>query len=507
MAANSRKSREGFTARELFRRGIGITYADFSIMNLAYSDILREEISLQTDLGKGVVLQTPIIASPMDTVTNAEVAIAIARHGGCAVIHYNHKTSSGNFDIDAQLAEIEKVKRSQSGFIEEPLTASPTMTISEILSKAERYRIGKSVPDAFPVTADGTSDGVLIGFLRKQDYSKTRNLDALVQNRMLARQKVVTATWPLTLTDANDILWERRILWLPIVDGSDRLKYLVTRTDVDKNAEFPLAAKDEKGRLRVLFAVETRMERAGDRLEGGFALGADGAVIDTSQGFTKYEKDMLLHIAKTYPDRLLMGGNVSTVAAAMWLANLNADTYRNGQGPGSICTTAGTIGISRAAAAGVYHAASALRGTRLTTVADGGIREVGDITKTITIGAHAVMLGRMLAGTAEGPGEVTMDAKGQLVKVYRGMGSKEANIGGIRGYTKLPQGITGKVEYKGSLYEWIPLVRDGLITAFQALNCPSIAELHRRMYRGQIRFEQRTLGSMREAGVHDVITD
>jgi IMP dehydrogenase len=281
--------------------------------------------------------------------------------------------------------------------------------------------------------------------------------------------------WPITLKQANKKLWEKHLLFLPIVDKKGNLKYLVTRADLDKNEEYPLATKDEKKRLRVLFAVETRKDPAYERLERCFAAGADGCIIDTSQGFTKYEMAMVKYINRKYSDKLVIGGNISTPEAYRFLNKLGLDAYRCGQGSGSICTTAGAIGISRAGAAGVYH--SAKQKGRMKTIADGGLRQVGDIKKALTLGAHCVMLGNMLAGTEESPGETMIDPEtGLPVKVYRGMGSKEANVGGIRGYSKLPQGVSGNVRYRGSIHQWVPLIRDGLYSAFQVLNVRSIQE-------------------------------
>ncbi|MBS3128198.1 IMP dehydrogenase [Candidatus Woesearchaeota archaeon] len=460
----------GLSAEELFKRGLGITYLDFSVLDTFKTSIPRTSIDLSTDLGKGVKLATPIIASPMDTVTNAELCIALAEEGGIGVLHFNHKKPDGSKDLEAQMLEIERVKRSQSGFIENPVTVAPHHTIREAVEIGTRYKVGNSRIDTFPVTEDGKSDGKLVGLLRKQDYSPVQHTGMRVGDRMLHMGKLTYGNWPLTLERANQILWDEHIPSLPIVDEHGHLKYLVTRKDIDKGEQFPLATKDEKGRLRVLFSVSTHDDDR-VRVEAGFAAGADGVVIDTSQGFTIYEEQTILYIIQNHPDKLVLGGNISTPEAAIFLSDLHSDSYRNGQGSGSICTTAGALGISRAGAAGVYNCARELKGTNLRTIADGGLREVGDILKAIASGAHAVMLGNMLAGCDEGPGEVVIHESGKPVKEYRGMGSKEANVGGIRGYSRLPQGVKGQVPYRGSIHTWIPLIRDGLLSAFHVLNC------------------------------------
>jgi IMP dehydrogenase len=494
--------RSGLSARELFKRGEGVTYDDFTILNTTYSEIDKSDISLEAHLGRNITLRTPIVASPMDTVTSTAMCIAIALEGGIGCIHYNFKNPDGSPNIEEQIKVVEQVKRFENGFIENPVTVSPEQTIREVLESSQRNKVGKSSIDNFPVTENGEPHGKLLGLLRQQDYSRRLHTNVQVKDRMVPLDKLIMAEWPITLNQANAMLWERHLLLLPIADKKGKLKYLVTRSDLDKNDEFPLTTKDENKRLRVLFAVETRPEFAYPRLERGFASGADGCIIDTSQGFSRYEAEMIKYILQKFPDKLIIGGNISTPEAARLLAKEGLHSYRNGQGTGSICTTAGAIGISRAGAAGIYHSA---KSSKMATIGDGGLRQVGDIVKTLTIGADAVMLGYMLAGTQESPGEVEIDeGTGMPIKIYRGMGSKEANVGGIRGYSRLPQGVQGNVNYKGSVHEWIPLIRDGLISAFQVMNVSSIEELHKRMYSGEIRFERRTIASLQESGVHDI---
>jgi IMP dehydrogenase len=498
-----KEHRSGFSAKELFQRGLGITYEDFTTLDTTYTDIEKNEISLETNLGKGIILKTPIIAAPMDTVTSTSLCIALALQGGIGCLHYNHNTPDGTPDIDRQIKEIEAVKRFENGFIENPITVSPEHTIEEAIKIGERNKIEKKVIDTFPVTEKGQPHGKLLGLLRKQDYSRRMHTNFKVKDRMIPLEKLIQAEWPISLKKANEFLWDLHLLFLPIADKKGNLKYLVTRKDLDKNEEYPLATKDRKKQVRVLFAVETRPEYAYDRLEKAFAAGADGCIIDTSQGYGKYEFEIAKYILKNYPDKLIIGGNVSTKEACKDLNKWGIDAYRNGQGSGSICTTAGAIGISRAGAIGIYECA-ALK-LRIKTIADGGLRQVGDIAKALAIGADAVMLGNMLAGTEESPGETITDPESGLpVKIYRGMGSKEANVGGIRGYSRLPQGVSGYVKHKGSVHDWVPLIRDGLYSALHAINCKSISELHERVSSGDIRFERRTEGSIKESGVHDI---
>lgn len=370
----------GLDVNELFERGDELAYADFRILDTFFSELDDCDIDLSTCIGRELMLKTPIIASPMDTVTNSDSCIAIAKMGGIGCIHMNHRDSSGNYDFNRQLAEVSMVK----------------------------------------------------------------NYDC---------------------------------------DISD----------------YPLATKDAYDRLSVLFAVETRKEFAFDRLKMCFESGADGVVIDTSQGYGKYEKSMVENVRDNYPDKLVIGGNISTREAFVSLDNWGVDACRVGQGAGSICTTALAIGISRASATSVYECASLER--RMRSIADGGIKSVGDILKALALGADAVMLGNMLAGTDESPGEIiTSNNSGRKIKIYRGMGSKEANTDGIRGYNKLPQGVSGFVEYKGSLIDVVDQYRDGLISGMKVLNCRNLSELRTICREHKLRFGRNTPSSTFEMG-------
>lgn len=489
--------RSGYSSSQLFKKGISIAYDDFRVLDTHYTEIEEKEIDLSTNLGKGVVLKTPIIASPMDTVTNAQMCIAIANNGGIGCIHMNYKKQDNTPDIDSQIEEIIKVKRHENGFIEDPLTVREDQTIGEVVALSRNNKIGIPIK-TFPVINESNQ---LVGLLRHQDYSTSYNLHLKVKDRMIPLESVIIADESISLEDAREMLWENHIIVLPIVDNlkSMVLKALVSRRDVDKFEQYPLATLDENRRLRVLFAVETRPDYAFERLKRGFAAGADGVIIDTSQGFTKYEKEVIEFICKNYPEKLIIGGNISTKEAHKALANWGLDAARIGQGSGSICTTALAIGISRASATSVYECCNA--DVKMKGIADGGLKNVGDILKALSIGASGVMLGNMLAGTDEAPGEAKfIPETGEYVKQYRGMGSKEANTSGIRGYNKLPQGVSGYVPYKGSMDKLIGLYRDGIISGMKVLNCKSIIDLQRKTMEGDIRFEMNTSNGGKEMG-------
>jgi IMP dehydrogenase len=498
--------RSGFSAEELFARGKAITYSGFKILNTRFSQISKDQVDLETHLGKGISLKTPIIASPMDTVTNARLAIAIAREGGIACIHYNHQDHNKNIVVDEQVDEIIRVKRAQNGFIENPITLSPDMTIAQAIEMGERHKIGEEPIRVFPVTENGKSGSKLVGLLRSDDYFRKTRTDSRVRDRMLARDKLITADLGIGLEDAREMLWGNKIKSLPIVDSGDNLVYLVTRGDVELLEQFPGATVDEKGRLRVLFSVSTWQNPSYERLEKGFAAGADGVIVDTSQGHSRFAHEMLRHIAEKYPDKLLIGGNISTAEAATALARLGfVDAYRCGQGSGSICTTSGAIGVGRSGASGVYECARATRESGIVTIADGGLKEPGDIHKALALGAGAVMLGNLLASTAEAPGEMQMGPDGVPIKKYRGMGSSEANAGGgLRGYTRFPEGVPGFVTYHGSVHEWVPLLMDAVKHGFEVDNCREVRELHEAMYSGEIRFEEETHASLQESKPHSL---
>lgn len=497
----------GLSAEELFVRGQEITYDDVTILDSILSLITKDKVSLKTSLGKGIDLALPIIASPMDSVVSPEMAIALAQIGGIAVIHYNHKDAEGNPSIGKQTEEIRRVKRAQNGFIEEPTAVSPDMTLFQVVEMRKKYERSGRKMGTFPVTENGKNNGRLVGLLRREDYFEGSNLNFTVAKRMLGLEKLITGQSGISLEEARGKLWKNHIKALPIVDEEGNLAYLVTKGDIEKSEQFPNATIDSDDRLRVLFAVDT-WPNSHERLEKGFDAGADGVVVDTSQGHTGFAHDMLRYVANNYPDKLLIGGNISTAEAADTLAEFGyVDAYRCGQSSGSICTTADTIGIGRAAATAVYECAKAVRdiGSDMVTIADGGLRSSGDIYKALAFGAGTVMLGSMLAGHKECPGEV-VDDNGRLMMEYWGMGSAKAMVGGnlrMRNYGGHEEGIAKKVLFKGELHEAFPKITDALLHAFEVGNFKNINELHVAVENGDYRFGRRSIASLLESKPHD----
>lgn len=502
------EERSGLSAEELFARGDERTYDDFTLLNTQFSETDKCNVSLTTDLGKGVVLRVPVMASPMDSVTSPRLAIALARLGGIAVIHYNHKDAEGRPNIGKQVEDIMQVKRSQNGFIEDPLVVAPEMTIGQVIELSNKNREPEEAIRTFPVTENGQSHGRLVGLLRREDYFLGSRTNLKVKERMLGLDGLIVGDSTMDLERAREMIWQEHIKSLPIVDREGNLVYLVTRGDMEKSEQFPFATTDKSGKLQVLFAVSTWPESY-ERVEKGFAAGADGVVVDTSQGFGRHPLEMLKYIADRHLGKLLIGGNISTSEAARELARLDfVDAYRCGQGSGSICTTADAIGIGRAGATAIYECARAVHESRskMVTIADGGIRFAGDIVKALALGAGAVMVGSMLAGSDECPGEKKLDERGRQIMEYWGMGSKKANVGGearVRDYGNHEEGIVRRVPYKGKLGKHFPAVVDALLHAFEVSDCRSIADLHNGVSQGEVRFGLRGPAAVMESRPHD----
>jgi IMP dehydrogenase len=484
---------DGLSGRDLIAQG-GITYDDFIVLP-GHIDFHYQDVDTTTQLTKRVKLNVPFVSSPMDTVTEHRMAIGLACLGGMGVIHYNNA-------VEAQAAEVSKVKRYESGFITSPLVLGPQATIQDVDRIKERWGFS-----GIPVTDDGTPRGRLVGIVTNRDIEfepdRTRRLQEVMT------RDLVTARAGITLKEAHEHLRRSKKGKLPLIDEAGRLVALVSRRDVLKTRAHPDTVKDPKGRLRVGAAVSTRDEDR-DRVTALAEAGVDVIVIDSAQGDSIYELRMLEWIKKEHPKVDVMAGNVVTRNQALHLIDAGADALRIGMGPGSICTTQGTMAVGRAQATAVYQTSSVARERGVPIVADGGVSQIGHIAKALALGASAVMMGWMFAGTEEAPGDYHYE-QGVRVKRYRGMASLEAMAaGGEKRYStkqddrkvKVAQGVAGSVTDKGPLDEFVPYLVQGLRQSFQDMGVRSVTDLHRQLLDQRLRFEMRSIAAQVEGGVH-----
>jgi len=482
---------DGADAATLFREG-GLTYDDFVLLP-GYIDCPLSAISLQTRLTREISLKIPLVSSPMDTVTESRMAVYMALLGGIGIIHYNNT-------IEEQAAEVRKTKRFENGFITDPVVLSPDHTIRDVDAIKEKYGFS-----GIPITEDGRLGSKLVGIVTARDIDfepdRTRRL------REVMTTDLVTAQQGITLAEGNRILRESKKGKLPIVDGDGNLVCLMSRTDLRKNQDFPLASKDESKQLLVGAAVGTREEDR-ERLQALVDAGVDVVVLDSAQGYSKFQIEMIRWIKDHYPHLQVVGGNVVTRTQCEGLIRAGADGLRVGMGSGSICITQESVAVGRSQATAVYYCAAAARRHGVPVIADGGISSIGHIAKALALGASTVMLGAMLAGTDESPGEYFYEG-GVRVKRYRGMGSPEAMADrGAKRYmerdeaVKVAQGVSGTVVDKGSVVDYVPYLMQALRHALQDVGCTSVQQLHERSASGELRFEKRTLSGRAEGGVH-----
>ena len=486
---------DGYSAEELFKRGKGITYKDFLILP-GYIDFSPQEVTLETRVSRNIALKTPVLSSPMDTVTESNMAIALALLGGMGIIH-------ANSTIEEQARHVEKVKRYENGFIRDPVVLSPNHTIAAIDEIKEKYGFS-----GIPITEDGTLKSKLVGIVTNRDIDLEKNHDIKLSEVMTTG--LITAKEGVTLSEANQILRTSKKGKLPIIDKEGRLVALMSRTDLIKNKDYPLSSKDKEKKLLVGAAVSTHPEDR-TRIEALVEKGLDLLVIDSAQGFSSYQIELIKELKRIYPQVDIMAGNVVTMEQASALIKAGADALRIGMGPGSICITQDTMASGRSQATAVYYTARIAREQNIPVVADGGITNIGDITKGLAIGGSAVMMGSLLAGTREAPGEYFYE-NGVRLKKYRGMASLEAmeSRGGAKRYNtedqkiKVAQGVSGAVVDKGSVFEFLPYLMQGVRHAFQDMGCRDVPTLHERMVSGKLRFEPRSLAAQMQGGVHSL---
>ncbi len=464
----------------------GLTFDDV-LLQPAHSNLAPADADTNTWLTPQVQLQIPIISAAMDTVTESHMAIALAQQGGIGIIHRN-------MPIDRQAEEVDRVKRSESGMIVDPVTIEPERKISEALELMSRFRIS-----GVPVT----SNGKLVGILTNRDLRFESRYDLPI-SEVMTKKNLITVPVGTTLSEAQEILHRHRVEKLLVVDDNYVLKGLITVKDIQKKLKYPNAAKDSQGRLRVAAAIGA----TGDFLERAQELTAkkvDVIAIDSAHGHSQRVMDAIKTIKQSIPQVQVLAGNVASFEGARDLIRLGADGIKVGIGPGSICTTRVVSGAGVPQITAIAECSRATRDAGVPLIADGGIKYSGDITKAIAAGADSVMMGSMLAGTEESPGE-TILYQGRTFKTYRGMGSMGALPGNSDRYSQaangklVPEGIEGRVPFKGLVAELVYQLVGGLRSGMGYCGCRSIKELQERA-----KFLRVTVAGLRESHVHDVI--
>ena len=474
----------------------GLTFDDVLLLP-DYSEVLPKEVSVRTRLTKRLFLNIPILSAAMDTVTEAEMAIAMAREGGLGVIHKN-------LSIEAQAAMVRKVKRSEAGMIQDPVTLPPTATLEDAERLMREYRIGGlPVVDVY---------GRLLGLVTNRDLRFERDLKRPVTEVMTPVERLVTARPGTTLEEAEELLRRHKVEKLPLVDESGRLKGLITLKDIVKRRQYPNAVKDAQGRLLVGAAVGASKDLP-ERAQALVEAGVDVLVLDSAHGHSKGILEALAYLKETFGERVeVIAGNVATREGARALAERGADAVKVGIGPGSICTTRVVTGVGVPQITAILEAAAGVKDLDVPVIADGGIKYTGDVAKAIAAGAHAVMLGSMLAGTDEAPGEEVLK-DGRRYKLYRGMGSLGAMKQGSadryfqdpeKGETEakklVPEGIEGMVPYKGPVADVLYQIVGGLRSAMGYVGAPDIET-----FRKKARFVRMTMAGLIESHPHDVV--
>merc|ERR1719375_1713738 len=488
---------DGHSADGLFKSGVvGYTYDDLICLPGSI-DFTVNDVVLESRFTREIRLKTPIVSSPMDTVTESDMAIGMALQGGIGVIHTN-------LPAEQQAAEVSKVKRFRSGFIMKPFCISPNISIAEL--DAIQARCGFK---AFPVTADGKMGSKLEGIITKRDTLFVENRHSTsVSKVMTQKADLVTAVEGVELKEAHRILKAAKKSYIPILGKEGQLVALLAASDIRKEDQFPLATKDHKGRLMVACAVGTRPEDR-DRVTQLVKAGVDAIVVDSSQGDSNFQRDMLRWMRTTFPKLQIIGGNVVTPLQAKHLIDCGVDGLRVGMGIGSICTTQEVCACGRAQASAVYNVGKLARTYGIPILADGGISSPGHIVKALCMGASAVMCGSLLAGTKETPGEYFFADSGVRLKRYRGMGSIDAmkkgsddRYFGNTATVKVAQGVSGSVQDKGSLRVYLPYLMQGVKHGMQDMGARSVEKLHEMLYGGQLRLEIRSAAAQREGGIH-----
>ena len=473
--------------------GKALTFDDVLLVP-AFSQVLPKDTSLATRFSRNISLNLPLVSAAMDTVTEARLAIAIAQEGGIGIVHKN-------LSAQQQAAQVAKVKRYESGVLRDPVVITPAHTVRQVIDLSEQLGVS-----GFPV-CDG---GKVVGLVTGRDLRFETRFDLPVSHIMTPRNKLVTVPDGTTLTQAKVLLNQYKIERLLVVNDAFELKGLITVKDITKQTSFPNAARDAQGKLRVGAAVGVG-EGTEERVEALVRAGVDAIVVDTAHGHSQGVIDRVRWVKQNYPQIDVIGGNIATGEAALALAEAGADAVKVGIGPGSICTTRIVAGVGMPQIMAIDNVAKALRGSDVALIADGGIRYSGDISKALAAGADSVMMGSMFAGTEEAPGEVIL-FQGRSYKAYRGMGSigamqqgsadryfQETTSGNPNADKLVPEGIEGRVPYKGSMVAIVFQMAGGVRASMGYCGCATIPELQARAD-----FVEITNAGIRESHVHDV---
>ena len=474
--------------------GKALTFDDVLLVP-AYSQVLPRDTRLATRLSRNIALNLPLVSAAMDTVTEARLAIAIAQEGGIGIVHKNLTPKQ-------QAAEVARVKRYESGLLRDPITVAPTATVREVMALSRQHGVS-----GFPVVEGRT----VVGIVTNRDLRFETRLDIPVREIMTPRERLIYVTEGTSLDDGKALMHKHRLERVLVVSPSFELRGLMTVKDITKQTNFPNAARDAQGKLRVGAAVGVG-DGTEERVELLVRAGVDALIVDTAHGHSAGVIERVRWVKKNYPQVDVIGGNIATAAAALALVEAGADAVKVGIGPGSICTTRIVAGVGVPQMMAIDSVATALKGSGVPLIADGGVRYSGDIAKAIAAGAGTVMMGGMFAGTEEAPGEVIL-YQGRSYKSYRGMGSIGAmRAGSADRYFQeadetvnpnadklVPEGIEGRVPYKGSVVSIIHQMAGGLRASMGYCGCASIAEMQERA-----EFVEITAAGIRESHVHDV---